>query len=213
MSHKSLATDAASVDYAVLLSELESILGRLLSASDVNTVLYLSDVLDFEPARIKNLYLFCNKKSFFTSDYVLKVAETWKLNGTFCEEDIKNIIIEVSPLLKAIYDVFSIPERMPYPSEVTYVERWEKEWGMDNMLILHACKKTVKNINSPSFAYTEQILLSFKGKGIHTYAEYEQQYKPAAISESKRANSFRNFNERHYDFEQLEKEAFNNAGN
>lgn len=213
MSHKSLATDTASIDYAVLLSELETLLGRLLSASDVNTVLYLSDTLNFEPCRIKNLYSFCNKKPFFTSEYVLKVAETWKVNNIFCEDNIQNVTVEISPLLKAVYDVFSIPERTPYPSEIAYIERWEKEWGMDNMLILHACKKTIKTINSPSFAYTEQILLSLKDKGIQTYTDYEQQHNPAATHEPKRVNSFRNFNERHYDFEQLEKEVFGDTNN
>ena len=82
---------------------------------------------------------------------------------------------------------------------------------MELSLIIEACKTAVEKTNSPSFPYTNAILKNWHDSSITTMQAYkafqdkEQEKRSAQTERQKKKNSFHNFEERHYDYDELMK--------
>jgi len=111
---------------------------------------------------------------------------------------------------------FGISGRSLVSSETAYIEKWRNEYGFSLDMIQLACEKTMQMIHEPSFEYADRILSNWKAANITTAedvskADTAHQKKkkasaPAATSgRTVSKNKFRNFEQRPYDYEQLEK--------
>ena len=149
-----------------LLPKVEEYVGSPLDPSFTVAIMKIYTELSFTEDRILALVQYCCKKTpKYNSNYLLKVANTWKEKNIFCAEDYDKLPpFAHEELVKAIFDVFNL-SRQPYDKELAYITKWVEEWGMENTLILDMCRKTIKAINKPSFPYLDQILLSLKTRG------------------------------------------------
>ena len=108
----------------------------------------------------------------------------------------------------------------PTTQEADYIQRWNKQYGFSQDVILAACEKTVLAVDSHRFEYTEGILSKWHKSGIHTLNDIKKaeeafqnskNSRPASKPNAKPVNTFNNFSQqRDYDFNQLERELFSN---
>ena len=85
-------------------------------------------------------------------------------------------------------------------------------------MILEACNRTMDAIHQPSFEYTDSILNRWRAAGISSMEElrtFDAQREEKIAKGAKKAsrkkegtNKFHNFEQRDYDFDELEKKLF-----
>lgn len=118
---------------------------------------------------------------------------------------------------------FGISGRNLVESEVAFIEKWTGNYGFSIELVTEACKRTMQAIHQPSFEYTDSILGNwhkkhglFLGRDRGAGRSFFKPEAQTAGSDGKRAripanNRFNNFDQRPYDYRQLEEQVFNHS--
>lgn len=192
----------------------ERYLGRTLNATDINTILYLYDTLEFNADLIEYLVEYCVTKGHTSIRYIEKVALGWADSNITTVEEAKQAAGLRSQAYFAVMKALGISGRNLVPSETEFIEKWKKEYGFSNELISEACQRTIQAIHQPSFEYTDSILNNWSKNKIRSKddiakldAAYQSKKKTAAPAAQGNAskNKFNNFKQRTYDYDQLEK--------
>lgn len=202
----------------------ERYLSRTLSATDINTILYLYDVLGFSTDLIEYLIEYCVSKGHTSIRYIEKVALAWAKSNITTVEDAKQASSMHSQSYFMVMKALGIAGRNLVPAETSLIEKWTSEYGFTNELIEEACKRTIHTIHQPSFEYTDSILTNWHKKKIHHLAdvakldaEHQSRKKSTAASTSAAnvpaKNKFNNFSQRSYDYDQLEKMLLTTSAN
>lgn len=194
----------------------ERYLNRTLSATDINTFLYLYDVLGFSTDLIEYLVEYCVSKGHTSIRYIEKVALGWADSNIATVADAKQAASLHSQSYFMVMKALGISGRNLVPSETSLIEKWKSEYGFTNELIEEACRRTIQAIHQPSFEYADSILNNWHQKQIRNLAdisrldaEHQSRKKSNAAAASTAAaaskNKFNNFSQRSYDYDQLEK--------
>lgn len=192
----------------------ERYLNRTLSATDINTILYIYDVLGFSAELMEYLIEYCVSKGHTSIRYIEKVALAWAESNITTISDAKQAASIRSQTYFLVIKALGISGRNLVPSETAMIEKWKSEYGFSNELIEEACKRTISTIHQPSFEYTDSILKNWHKKqikGLTDIARLDEEHQnrkktaapSAAAAPSK--NKFNNFTQRSYDYDQLEK--------
>ena len=148
-----------------------------------------------------------------------KVALGWAKDGITSVEDAKAHVTGRSKACFGVMKALGITGRSLVESEAAYVEKWTREYGFNMEIIEEACRRTISATHQPSFEYTDSILTNWHSKQVHNLkdvqgldATYNKTKKAAVTSRNTAApkkNRFTDFNQRSYDFDQLEKDLLN----
>lgn len=192
----------------------EKYLGKTLSRADINSLLYIYDVLEFAPELIEYLLEYCVTNGHKSMRYIEKVALSWAEEGinsvdkARANTDLFNK--SCYPVLKA----FGLNGRNPGEAEKEFIVKWTNTYGFNMDIILEACNRTIDNIHEPSFKYADSILTNWKKKGIKNLSEVKildkEHRAKAANTSTDSKNSFNNFEQRSYNYDELEKTLFEN---
>jgi DnaD/phage-associated family protein len=93
------------------------------------------------------------------------------------------------------------------------MDKWLNDYRLDISIIVEACERTIAQINKAEMRYTDTILETWAKEGIHTLSDVAalDQKRPSKQVVSKSnlpsSNKFSNYNQRSYDYEELEKKA------
>ena len=201
-----------------LLFLAEQYLGRTLSSTDVNRILYFYDVLHFPMDLIEYLIEYCVSKGSTSLHYIERVGLQWHQDGISSVTEAKAQATIWNKNYFLILKAFGIRNRNPIPTEVEHMNRWLKEYGFTMELIAEACSRTVAQTGQPSFQYAEGILSSWKRakvrnmedvRRLDTQHRNTQKTAPSArAGRPQTASRFNNFHQREYDYGQLEKQLF-----
>ena len=145
------------------------------------------------------------------------VALEWHKKGIKTVEEAK---MDSKPYSRECYMVLKalgINNHDPLPAEVSYVNRWMKEYGFTIDVILEACSRTIMQIHAPKFEYVDGILKSWRTSGVRHLSDVERLTKEHKERQSEKPTKdqqpttrFHNFEQRNYDFKELEKKLFVN---
>ena len=206
-------------DVAELLFITEQYLRRTLNPSEMGTIIYWMDSLKMSRNLAEYLIEYCVGGGHTSLHYMDKVALGWAKDGITSVEDAKAHVTGRSKACFGVMKALGITSRSLVESEAAYVEKWTKEYGFTMDIIEEACKRTILSTHQPSFEYTDSILTNWHSKQVHNLkdiesldASYNKAKKAAATSRSTTApkkNRFTDFNQRSYDFVQLEKDLLN----
>lgn len=193
----------------------ESYLGKPLTPSEMKSILYFTDVLNFSDDLIDYLIQYCVDRGKKDFRYIEKVAVSWATAGiTTPKQAQKNAT-------KYDQNVYTIMNGLgksgsPTTKEMEYISRWTKEYGFSTDVILEACGRTVLATDRQRFAYAEKILCNWHEQKVHHISDIEkmddmhrQSKKPASVT-PKSANQFNRFAQNTYDFTLLEEELLSN---
>ena len=195
---------------------IETYLKHPLSSTDTNTILFWYDSLHFSPELIEYLVEYCISKGHSSTRYMDKVAMGWHESSITSVEEAKENAAIHSQAYYGVVKALGISGRNLVDSEIAFVNKWSKEYAFDLSLIQEACSRTIAATHQPSFEYTDTILSNWYKNGVHTLedvknidASFSKNQKNTsgntqASSTSKR-NRFNNFEQRDYDFDELEK--------
>lgn len=215
-SAKELKQFKGSDETAQLLMVAEQYVGRPLTRSDMETILFMYDRLKFSTELIDYLMQHCVERGKRDFRYMEKVALSWHEQG----------ITTVGEAQRATrgYDktVYSIMRSLgksasPAPKELEYINKWTKDYGFMLDVIQEACDKTVMSVDSHRFAYADGILSKWYQAGVQKKAdisEAESSLKrkstPVKMQTRQPKNSFNRFEQNSYDFNSLEENILSN---
>ncbi len=195
---------------------IETYLKHPLSSIDTNTILFWYDNLKFSPELIEYLVEYCISKGHSSTRYMDKVAMGWHENNITTVEDAKESAQAHSQVYYGVIKALGISGRNLVDSETAFVNKWSKEYAFDLTLIQEACSRTIAATHQPSFEYTDTILSNWYKNGVHTLEDVKN--LDASFSRTKKTSSgstgsssvnkrnrFNNFEQREYDFDELEK--------
>lgn len=149
-----------------LLFVAEQYLGKTLTATDIDTIIYFYDELGMSADLIEYLIEYCVENGHKSIHYIQKVALSWTEQQITTVEAAKSASTMYNKNCYSILNAYGIKGRAPAATEIAYIRRWNDEYGFDLTLILEACNRTMNAIHQPSFEYTDTILKKWLEKGV-----------------------------------------------
>ena len=205
-------------DMIQLLYIAEQYLGKTLSPTEIQKILFFYDGLGFSTDLIEYLIEYCVSRSHKSIRYIETVALAWAGEGISTVSDAKKANARYSREYYTILKALGITNRSPVETEITLMDTWLKTYGFSLEIIQEACTRTVLQTGQASFQYTDKILEGWKKKQVKSLndiqaldAEHQKrrkEKKPAKQASSS-PNRFNNFQQREYDFEEYEKRLLN----
>lgn len=196
----------------------ETYLGRPLSASELNSFCYINDDLHFSSDLLEYLIEYCITRGKKSVRYIESVAINWFQMGIDTVKKAKEQTTlytqNVFPVMKA----FGIANRNPGPAELDYIRKWNS-LGFETDIIVEACNRTLLATHQASFPYADRILEDWKKSGVRNTADIQSldknfhatsqvagQTKPTGqpVAGKTNSNSFHNFEQRSYNYDDLE---------
>ncbi|MCI9216441.1 MAG: DnaD domain protein [Dorea sp.] len=202
-------------EFKELLFVAEQYLGKTLSGTDVDTITYFSDTLHMSTDLIEYLIEYCVENGHKSMHYIQKVALSWHERRITTVDEAKAGTLTYNRNCYSVLNAFGIKGRAPAASELTYIKRWNEEYGFSLDIIVEACSRTMNSIHQPNFDYAESILRNWSEKkvrriedikaldaGFHKEKERKKKQTPKSIPSK---TKFNNFEGRSYDMNELER--------
>lgn len=191
-----------------LLFVLETYLGKPLTASEVKTIIYISEELHFSDDLIDYLVQYCveqGKKSF---RYIETVAISWAEAGITTPKQAKR---HTTKFDKSVYEIMNALGKSTSPTnkEMEFINRWTKEFGFGKDVIIEACERTVLATDSHRFEYADGILTSWNTSGVKRKDDIvtlDEMYRKKKTTHTVTNNKFTQYQQNSYDYEALERE-------
>lgn len=199
-----------------LLFVAESYLNRVLTPTDIQTLLYWYDGLHFSADLIVYLLEYCIAKGHSSLRYMEKVALNWKDSNIQTVEQAKRSASAHSQIHFSVMKALGISGRNLVPAESAYIEKWNREYGFAQDIITEACSRTIASTHQPSFEYTDSILTNWHRQQVHDMTDivkldvaYQKSKTAVKTSKAAAANKFNDFPQRTYDIDKLESQLLN----
>ena len=198
-------------------------IGKPLTGTDLNRILYFYDELHFSVDLIEYLIEYCVSRNKRSIHYITKVGLGWYQDGITTVQEAKERADTWNKDYYTILRALGITGVNPVKRQTDFMDRWLKDYGFSLEMICEACGRAVAKTGQPSFEYTEGILSSWKANHAASLEEVrllDEAHQQKSSSPEKKAstegrtqegkksfsNRFNNFHQREYDFHQLEKE-------
>lgn len=166
-----LSTLTADEDIKELLYISQTYLGKTLSSTETNTILYFYDGLKFPIDLIEYLIEYCVSNGHTAMKYIETVALSWAKDNITTVDMAKAKVASVKGNSYPIMKAFGLSGRNLATSEQEFVIKWTDEYGFSLDMILDACNRTINTIHQPSFQYADSILQRWLKNGIKTLAD------------------------------------------
>lgn len=203
-----------------LLFVTEQYIGKQLTRTDIETILFLYDELGFSADLIDYLVQHCVERGKKDFRYIEKVALAWEDQGITTP---KQAQMANKKYDKTVYTIMKSlgKNSNPAPKEMEYINKWTKDYGFMLDVIQEACDKTVMTTDSHRFAYADGILSKWYQAGIRKkedIAAADASFQRNMITKntasqhtvSTSSNKFNRFAQNTYDFDQLEQNILSN---
>lgn len=213
-------------DLSELLFIIETYLKHPLTTTDVNTILYWYDTLSFPTDLIEYLVEYCITKGHSSTRYMDKVAIAWKEEGITTVSQAKESAALHSQVYYGVIKALGISGRNLVEAEQKFIRKWTDTYKFNLELIQEACSRTITAIHQPSFEYVDGILTNWHQnqvtslkdiKNLDDQHEKKRKEKNTSSQEGSqqslppKRNKFANFNQRDYDYDQLENLLLNSS--
>lgn len=211
-----------------LLFICEQYLGKTLTPVEVGKILDLHDLYGFSSALIEYLVEYCVSGGHRSIHYIEATGRGWYEDGCTTVAQAKEQTTLYNRAYFRILKAFGIAGRNPVDAEIKFMKKWLKEYGFSIDLITEACSRTISATHKPSFPYADKILTGWRNEQITSPADlkaldqkYQEKKKseklhrqagaetPASSRRASAPNRFHNFQEREYDYRELEKQLIN----
>ena len=195
-----------------LLFITEQYLKKTLSPNEVRTMLFISDKLGFSEDLIDYLIQYCVDRGKKDLRYIEKVAISWAQQNISTPKQASRLAGKYD---KSVYEIMKAlgKNSTPTQTEVSYINRWSKEYGFTADVIFVACERTVLATDHHRFEYADSILDSWHKAGVHHVNDIQlldDQYQKTKSAKPASGNKFNQFKQNNYDFDLLEQELLSN---
>ena len=199
-------------EFSQLIFIVENYMNKTLSANAVMSLVYYYDTLGFSTDLIDYLIEYCVSSGHKSFSYIDTVALSWYNEEISTVQEAKKQTNSFNNYYK-IMKFLGIRGRDPIDNEISTMKKWTNEYGFSLDLIEEACRRTIVNTGQPSFNYADKILSSWKADGASNIEDVrkldesrkkDRENASAGKGASGKKNSFNNFDQRTYNYDDLE---------
>lgn len=191
-----------------LLFIIEQYLGKPISANDVRSIFFMTDILHFSTDLIDYLVQYCVERGKKDFRYMEKVAISWSEEGITTPKQATSYVKKYD---KNVYTIMNSLGKNAAPTarEMEFISRWLKEYGFSLDLIKEACQRSVMATDKHRFEYADRILQSWNQASVRTLkdvttADEAFQRKKSNLAAAKTTvNAFNQFKQNQYDYDDL----------
>lgn len=194
-----------SPETAQLLSLAETMFGRPLTPSEMETLCWICDELSFSPEAVLMLLEYCINRDKKQIKYIEKVAIAWHEKGITDMKGVEAYIKseeERKSYLYALRKSMGLLDRQLSKSEQAYFAKWHDTHGMSDEMILLAYDYCVTQTAKLSFPYMDKIIERWAANNIRSIEAAEEDNKKFRRSSASGSDSVYSDS---YDHDALEK--------
>lgn len=186
----------------------EQYTGKMLSRSDVETLFFIYDTLQFSPDLIDYLIQYCVERGKKQFSYMEKVAIDWSESHITTVRQAK---LHTTKYNKQIYEIMRALGKNTDPTEpeIAYIKKWYDTFGFSFDVITKACERAVLATDRNRFQYANAILTKWHEANVKNVRDIEaldsSNQKSPQPSSNKKKGGFNDFPQRSYDYDALEK--------
>ncbi len=208
----------------MLLFVTEKYLGKTLSPSEVDKIIYFKDNLKFSTELIEYLIEHCVSSGYKNMRSIEKIALSWHQEGLKTPEEAKLHTLTHCKIYTAVVRSFGISGRSLNAKELEFISKWMGVYHFSENIIGEACNRTIEFTQAANFKYADCILDRWFKAGVKTLEDIKalddkhNSTKAASGNNAKvrkntaSSNRFNNFSQRDYDYGSLEKQLLGNVG-
>jgi len=199
-----------------LFYQSETILNKVLTASEMEMLFSFNDWLGLPVEVIMMLLSYAAKKGKTTKRYLETVAIDWADKGIDTFEAAEAYISELEAIDSAehtVRSVLGIYDRGLTTTEKKYIRLWTRDLKIPTDLISLAYDKTVAYTGKLSWSYMDKLLQSWLARGFTTISDVnaadEEFYRAKGEKQEKQKkgkSKFNNYEETATDYKALEEE-------
>ncbi len=192
-----------------------------LTRSEMQKICFFYDTLKMTPELIAYLIEYSVSRNHTSFRYMEKVALAWHEEGITNEREAR---VQAESYHREYYDILKalgINNHHPVEAEIKIMKKWLEKYRFSMELIGEACSRTVMNTSKPTLNYADGILSRWNTAGVKTLqdvealdAEHEKSSasarKTGAAGNKAAKNSYSDFEQRTYDFDDLEARLLDN---
>ena len=210
---------AGDEDFSQLLYIAQKYMNKVFTQRECEVFAYLYDGLHMPAELLEYVVEYCVQGGHTSIRYIETVAISWHEKGFKTVDDAKNNALTFSKDSFAVMRAFGLSDRNPGDSEREYMDKWFRTYGFTKELVMEACSRTLTATHSPSFPYTDKIIVGWKKAGARTMEDIkrldeqhadrkkssgDKSTKTAASAKGNNGqNQFQNFPQREIDYDAL----------
>ena len=157
-----------SHEVAVLFTQAEETLGKLLTYHDMNVLFGFYDWLRLPVDVLVFLLSYCAEHHHRDLRYVEKCALDWAEREINTVEKAKAYVASFDATYRPILQAMGQTNSHATPSQKKYINKWLNEWLISSTMILEACDRAALQIGKPKFTYVDKIIAAWHKAGITT---------------------------------------------
>lgn len=194
-----------------MLQDIEKFLGRPLSSKEMTMYLSWQKDFNFSPELILLLIQYCVSKGKTDYRYIEKIAIAWHDKNIRNIEDAQGFIKQHEDKwikIKKILTYLGIQNNEVMKPQEDLITKWINTYKFPLEIIYRACDICFQRINKADFKYIDGILNSWFKDGIKSLEDIEKNRKKSPNyhkGNTVSKGSFGNYEQRKYDFNELEK--------
>ena len=171
-----------------MMTEAQRMLGRLISPSEVSTMVWLHDDQGLDPAVILMAVQYAAVEGIKGFSYIENMCIGWVRDGVFtvqdAEKQLKKLFLQKSAW-GIVESAFGIPHRKPTKKENEYSNIWINEWGFKKNMLETAYERCIDSTGKLSFGYINKILMKWHELDISEPEEIDDKEQMASKTKGK----------------------------
>lgn len=199
-----------------MLQDIEKLLSRPLSSKEMTMYISWLKDFNFSPEIILLLIQYCASKGKNDYRYIEKIAINWYDSKIKSVSDAQSFIKKNEDKwikIKKVLNYLGIKDAKIMKPQEDMLNRWITSFNFSVDVICKACEICFQRINKADFKYIDAILSSWYKEGIKTLEDIDRKDKKKAFIKSNskfksaknNSSTFNNFEQRNYNFNDLEK--------
>ena len=204
-----------------MLKDIEKLISRPLSTKEMSTYLSWQKELNFSYELILLLIEYCVSKGKTDVRYIEKVALGWHNSGILNIEDAQSYIAKHEDKwiqFRKILDFLGMKNAEIMKPQQDMMEKWLYTYNFSIEMIKKAATICFNRLNHSDFKYMDGILSKWHADNIKTIKDielkdavrknntiYNKSNTTASNSKNNAGHKFKNFKQREYDYDELEK--------
>ncbi|MBU5486364.1 DnaD domain protein [Clostridium sp. MSJ-11] len=195
-----------------MLQDIEKLLGRPLSSKEMTMYIGWIKDYNFLPEIILLLIQYCASKGKTDSRYIEMVAIAWHNAKIKTIEDAQTFIKKHEDKwinIRKILNYVGIKDGEVMKPQEELLTKWLSSYNFSLEIIYKACDICFHRINKADFKYIDGILTSWFKDGIKSIEDVDKKDNKKAYKKTSnfkpKLDSFNNYDQRNYDFDELEK--------
>ncbi|MDP4146565.1 MAG: DnaD domain protein [Bacillota bacterium] len=198
-----------------MLQEIEKLLGRPLSSKEMTIYIGWQSDYNFSQELILLLIQYCVSKGKTDYRYIEKIAIAWHENNIRTIENAQQFIKRHEDKwikIRKILGYLGIKDAEIMKPQEQMLDKWVSSFNFPLEVVFRACDICFERINKADFKYIDAILSSWFKEGIKTVTDIDTKdikkktyKKNASDNKIVQKGNFNNYEQRSYDFNELEK--------